>query len=114
MVLSRFLTIAFASAALLIPCKVRASQSVNLAWNPNPEPDIAGYLVHYGTGSRNYTQTQEAATPSATVTGLTEGVAYYFAATAYNDQGVESDYSNEVSYAVPTPTPTPDAARWAP
>jgi hypothetical protein len=30
-----------------------------------------------------------------------EGATYYFAATAFNTAGLESDYSNEISYTVP-------------
>ena len=107
MVLSRFLTVVFTAAVLSIPSLSDASQSVSLAWDANSEQDLAGYRVYYGTGSGNYTQTLEAAAPSSTVTGLTEGVVYYFAVTAYNTEGAESGYSNEVSYAVPTPSPSP-------
>ena len=49
-----------------------------------------GYRVYFGTGSDNYTQTMEVATPSATVPDLTEGVVYYFAVTAYNTEGVKA------------------------
>ena len=105
MVFSRLFTIVLASVALFFTCQVHASQSVNLAWDPNSEQDLAGYRVYFGTGSGNYTQTMEVATPSSTVPGLTEGVVYYFAVTAYNTEGEESGYSNEVSYAVPTSTP---------
>jgi len=27
---------------------------LDLAWNANTEPDLAGYRVYYGTGSRDY------------------------------------------------------------
>ena len=63
MVLSRIFTILFSMAALLVPCRVHASQSVNLAWNQNSEQNIAGYRVYFGTSSSNYTQTQEAVVP---------------------------------------------------
>ncbi|MEO6969761.1 MAG: fibronectin type III domain-containing protein, partial [Chthoniobacterales bacterium] len=94
MVLPRFFTILFTLAGLLIPCGVEASQSVNLTWQANPPgEDVAGYRVYFGTNSGNYTQTQEASVPSSTVSGLTEGVIYYFAVTAFNSQGVEGPYS---------------------
>ncbi len=41
-----------------------------------------------------------------TQTGLNIGVTYYFAATAYNTQGLESGFSNEVVYTVPACTYT--------
>ena len=80
-----------------------AAQSVMLAWDQSPETNIAGYYVHYGLASRTYTNAVSAGTAtSVTVFGLEEGTTYYFAATCYNDLGLESDYSNEVSYTVPT------------
>lgn len=35
------------------------------------------------------------------MTGLTPGATYYFAATAYDASGQESDYSNEVAVTIP-------------
>ena len=73
-----------------------------LAWDPNTESDLAGYRVHYGTASGSYTvHTDVHNITSYTVTGLTAGQTYYFAATAYDASGNESGYSNPVSYAVP-------------
>jgi fibronectin type 3 domain-containing protein len=91
-----------------------------LAWDPNTESDLAGYRVHYGTASGSYTvHTDVHNVTTYTVTGLTAGQTYYFAATAYDASGNESGYSNPVSYAVPgvngvptTPT-TPSGASGA-
>ena len=43
---------------------------------------------------------------SATITNLITGVPYYFAATAYDIYGLESDFSEEISTVIPFP-PTP-------
>ena len=73
-----------------------------LAWDPNAESDLAGYRIHYGTASGSYSvHTGVQKVTTYTVTGLTEGQTYYFAATAYDSSGNESGYSNQVSYAVP-------------
>lgn len=81
---------------------LRADQSVTLAWDPNPEPDVSGYLVYYGTASRNYpSSTNVGNVTTATVYGLQEGRSYYFAVTAKNTSGLESDFSNEVTNAIP-------------
>jgi hypothetical protein len=75
---------------------------VNLQWDPNSETNIAGYRIHYGTASGNYIHHQDVGKQSTcTVTELIPGTTYYFAATAYNTSGLESDYSNEVMYTVP-------------
>ena len=77
---------------------------VTLTWDPpttNTDgttlTDLAGYKVHYGTASGNYTTVIDAANvTSYTVTSLATNVTYYFAATAYDTSGDESGYSNEV------------------
>jgi len=85
------------------PVFVTASYAaeVTLEWDQNPESDIAGYKIHYGLESRDYTTTLEVHNYTACVVdGLAEGHTYYFAATAYNTAGVESSYSDEVSHTV--------------
>ncbi|MBI5579619.1 MAG: fibronectin type III domain-containing protein, partial [Deltaproteobacteria bacterium] len=83
---------------------------VTLAWNPNTESDLAGYRIHYGTASGSYTvHTDVHNVNSHTVTGLTAGQSYYFAATAYDAAGNESGYSNPVSFAVPGENGAPSA-----
>ena len=49
------------------------------------------------------------------VSGLTDGVTYYFTATAYDGDGNESDYSTAVDYTVPQATaPVQEPAAAAP
>ena len=81
-----------------------AAQSVTLEWNPSTDPSVTGYNLYYGAASRTYTNKIDVGnSTNVTVNGLVEGVTYYFAATAYNILGAESDYSTEVSYTVPVP-----------
>jgi PKD repeat protein len=69
-----------------------------LAWDANPETDLAGYRLHYGTASGNYPQVVDVGDVTGyEVVGLEDGVTYYFAVTAYNTAGNQSDYSNEVT-----------------
>jgi len=96
--MKRLACLIFCLMALLLP--VRAEQSVTLAWDPNPESDIGGYIVYYGSASRNYTNAVNAGNVTTnTVRGLVDGAPYFFAVTAYNTNGLESDFSDEVSYA---------------
>ncbi|HUK55512.1 MAG TPA: Ig-like domain-containing protein [Nitrospiria bacterium] len=75
------------------------SQTAQLSWDPNTDPDLGGYKIYYGTSSRNYSQSVDAGRAvNYEITGLLGGVIYYFAATAYNTAGQESAYSNEVTY----------------
>ena len=89
--------------AMAVVCwRAQGSQSVSLAWDADPEKTVAGYLVHYGSVSGVYTNSLNVGTNiNATVPGLQEGATYYFAVTAYNADGLESNPSNEVSYQVP-------------
>lgn len=74
---------------------------VTVAWDSNPEPTVTGYRLHYGAASGIYNDTLDAGDSTwATVTGLSQGVTYYFAVTAYDSES-ESDFSIEISYQVP-------------
>jgi hypothetical protein len=73
---------------------------ISLAWDQNSEPDIAGYKIHYGLESGSYTTVTDVGKfTSCSLSDLEEGKTYYFAATAYNEAGYESGYSNEVSHS---------------
>lgn len=75
------------------------SAEVRLEWNPNTEPDLAGYRIHYGTASGSYTSRVDVGNVTAyMVSGLADGIRYYFAATAYDTSANESGYSNEVNW----------------
>jgi chitinase len=85
-----------------IPFSAAQAASVDLEWNPNTEPELAGYKVYWGTSSGNYTYSKDVGITTAwTATGLDEGKTYYFAATAYDGSNNESGYSNQISYTVP-------------
>jgi hypothetical protein len=95
--------------AILAPSAAHAVE-VNLAWDPNTEPDVAGYKVYYGLGSRNYDRVMDVGnSTSCVVSGLEQGRTYYFAATAVNTANIESDFSNEVSAALSTSNQPPVA-----
>jgi hypothetical protein len=79
-------------------CCDRAAYSaqVTLEWEGS-SGGVAGYNVFQGTSSRNYDVTLDVGNwTSVTIADLKEGEAYYFAVTAYDSEGNESGYSNEV------------------
>ena len=62
-----------------------AQAATTLVWDPNPEPDIAGYKVSYGTQTGVYTTTIDVGkVTSWPVTSLTPGQRYFLAVRAYN------------------------------
>lgn len=82
-------------ALLLAPCNADAFR-VLLSWDPNPEPDIAGYKIYFGTRSRVYDVVLDVGNVTCTViTNLLDCTTYHFAATAYNQAALESDFSEE-------------------
>lgn len=77
-----------------------------LEWNPNPETNIAGYRVYYGTASRDYATTVDVGNIITFESpDLATGMVYYFAVTAYNTHNLESDYSDEVMIDLILPSP---------
>lgn len=80
--------------------------SATLGWDTVSDARVAGYRVYYGTGSRDYAQAKGAGLNAGgcttyVVTGLDRGRTYYFAVTAYDASGNESDFSNEASKTIP-------------
>jgi hypothetical protein len=85
------------SYQLLAPPPAHAD-SVTLAWDTSS--GATGYKLHYGTATRTYTTTIDVQTVlTYTIPDLPDNSTFYFAATAYDAAGNESDYSVEVSYA---------------
>lgn len=79
--------------------------SVSLAWNKSPSPSVTSYRLYYGGVSGNYTNSVLVGNvTSNTVAGLTGGVTYFFATTAYDAAGMESTFSNEISFTPGNPT----------
>ncbi|MFY9942896.1 MAG: Ig-like domain-containing protein, partial [Desulfobacterales bacterium] len=71
--------------------------SATLNWQPNPENDLGGYRVYYGTSSRTYGPPLNVNTATTcTLDTLSEGATYYFAVTAYDTSENESGFSTEV------------------
>ena len=75
-----------------------ADGSVTLAWDASTDPNVAGYNIYYGGASGTYTNKIDAeGDTTATVSGLTVGATYYFAATTYSADA-ESLFSCEVAW----------------
>jgi hypothetical protein len=79
--------------------------SVSLSWT-DANSGIAGYNVYRGNSAGGpFTQINSGldATPAYSDTSVAAGQTYYYVATAVNESGAESAYSNEVQGAVPSP-----------
>jgi len=83
---------------------INGDNRVDLYWNENRESDLAGYNVYYsyeydgryeliGSTETNYFIDRD----------VDNGVTYYYAVTAYDYNGNESELSFDVIYATPRP-----------
>lgn len=82
-----------------------SSPSVTLGWDASSSSGVTGYYIYQGGLVGVYTNKYDAGNVAQfTVTNLAPGGCYYFVATAYNNILLESEYSNEVAYTVPSNT----------
>ncbi|HEX5220020.1 MAG TPA: Ig-like domain-containing protein [Verrucomicrobiae bacterium] len=104
----RFTTFVLLLVALFSKPVSASAADVMLAWDASPDPQVVGYRIYYGVASGNYTNSAPVGlVTNATLTGLVVGTRYYFAATAFDDTGIESDFSNETSYVPAGPANQP-------
>ena len=95
-----YLKVFFASIVIIAGIATFAhSANVSLRWDANvPAPE--GYRVFYRQGAQSYNYhnpLKQIALTTCTLTGLNEGVTYYFVVRAYDGE-LESADSEEVSY----------------
>jgi hypothetical protein len=92
----------FIALALLAGLAGAQAASVSLEWSPSSDTNVTGYNIYYGTSSGDYSnEVAIGNTLTTTISNLTCGATYYFAATAVDSAGDESDFSNESTFIVP-------------
>ena len=86
----------------LLPAAAAAA-TIHVSWNPNTEPDLAGYRLYVGEASGQYGEPVDVGNVTGHVMEITpqHGATYYFALTAYDTSGNESGYSDEASCFIP-------------
>jgi hypothetical protein len=75
-----------------------AAPSTNV--DGTPLTSLAGYKVYYGRTPGVYASIDVGSSSTYQVAGLTKGQTYYFAVTAYDANGNESDFSTIVTKVV--------------
>jgi len=106
----------FAGVIIFFIYGISSAAEVTLAWDANTEHDLMGYKIHYDTSPGNpYYGTDaeqgispitvlredldDPSNPKFTLTGLSDKGDYYFALTAFDNENLESGFSNEASTA---------------
>lgn len=76
-----------------------------LSWSPSPDTDITNYSVYCSTNgwpNTNSVIIQTGTNCEITLSHI-QAATYYFAATCQNSSGIESDFSNVLTWKVPSP-----------
>ena len=77
------------------------SGQLTLEWDPNTEQYVT-YIVYYGDSTGNYTFMENVGNQTEyTLSEFEAGETFYFAVTASNAYGNESDFSEELVYTIP-------------
>ena len=93
----------FTILAILAIAGIAQAATINVSWNPNTEPDLAGYRLYVGEASGQYGEPVDVGNVTGHVMEITPeyGATYYFALTAYDTSGNESGYSDEATCFIP-------------
>jgi len=101
-----YLKIALIISVLLLCFQTSTyAKDITLKWDANTELGLDHYVVYWGTdfdppyanNSEDKGDFIDKNTTTYTVTGLSDDTVYYFAAKAFDTEGLESSYSNVVS-----------------
>jgi hypothetical protein len=77
---------------------------IELFWNANREADVSGYNVYVAsTFNGRYERIGSSTRPYFNDNGAVNGKPYYYAVTAFDFDGNESDLSRDVAYDIPRP-----------
>ena len=98
MTIRSIFTAALLGAAVFFAPAAQAA-TVQVTWNANTEPDLAGYRLYVGQAPGQYGEPVDVGNVTGHVMEITPeyGATYYFALTAYDTSGNESGYSDEAT-----------------
>ena len=89
-----------------------SAQQVTLAWDASLCGCGAGYRLYYGTNTRSYQFVTNTGLRLTQAVVLPHRGRWFFAATAYDTNGLESDFSSEVSWESKPAPPVMAGKTW--
>lgn len=110
--LDRRVIIAIAGAMVIsLMSSIAIAATVTLAWDsPENSDAVAGYHIYYGESPDSFKKgspsIEDIREEYVEIEGLEPGNTYWFAATSHDGNDGESDFSEEIEYAVPFSTYT--------
>ena len=105
--MKRLLTTLILLSAMLVH-----AQKVRLAWDASPSPGVVSYRIHCGTNAGNYTFVTNVGLVRTQTVVLPHTGRWFFAATATDTNGLESDFSNEVQWEAKPVAPVVHDETW--
>ncbi len=78
-----------------------APASVELSWEQNTEPDLAGYIIYRAEGEKPFEPLAKCATPAFSDQQVQPGRLYRYAVSAFDRAGNQSDRSPAVELSLP-------------
>ena len=91
---------------------VASAQRLTLAWDASPCACAVGYRLYYGTNTRSYQFVTNSGMSLTQSVVLPHGGRWFFAATVISPNGLESDFSNEVSWESKPTAPVMAGKPW--
>ena len=88
------------------------AQQLTLAWDASASSAVAGYRLYYGTNTRSYQFVTNSGLMLTQAVVLPHRGRWFFAATAYDTNGLESDFSSEVSWESKPAPPVMAGKAW--
>lgn len=98
---------------LILACALMVhAQSVTLAWDASPSPGVVGYRIDFGTNANSYAFVTNAGLTLTQAVILPQPGRWFFAATAVDGNGIESDFSNVVEWEAKPVPPVLQSESW--
>jgi len=102
----------FLTSLMLFGAALLPAQTVTLAWDASLDASVAGYRIYFGTNSGCYLGVTNAGLVQTQTVALPHGGRWFFAATAMDAYGVESEFSNEVQCSFRPSPPVLHGQSW--
>ena len=97
---------------ILLNATLVHAQKVRLAWDASPSPGVVGYRIHFGTNAGNYSFVTNVGLVRTQTVVLPHTGRWFFAATAVDANGMESQFSNQVQWEAKPVAPVVQSETW--
>jgi len=91
-----------ALASFLLACAPAIAGEIKVSWQPNTEPDLAGYFLYYGTKERPQRHRLDVGPQTQyLIQNLQSGITYFITVTAVDREGNESLLAERITARIP-------------